>query len=462
MSLIRARFEKDVNKLVSDYTSSLRFDSLLYAYDIEGSMAHAKMLGRQGIITQKESRAIVRGLKKIRQEIEDGDFEFKPELEDIHMAVEARLIELTGDTGRKLHTARSRNDQVALDLRLFLQDVTLEALSRIRALESALVLLASDNKDVVMPGYTHLQLAQPVLFAHHLLAYFEMLERDRGRLVDGVLRTSVMPLGAGALAGVTYDIDRKYVAKQLDFIHLSRNSMDAVSDRDFVIEFEAAASIMMMHLSRLAEEIILWSSAEFDFIELDDAYATSSSIMPQKKNPDVAELARGKTGRVYGNLMAILTTMKGLPLTYNRDLQEDKEGLFDTIDTILTTLDVFTGLISTLKVKKDNMKAATEKGYMLATDIADYLVKKGEAFRNAHAIVAKLVGYAISQHKTFKQLILQEYKQFSPLFEKDVYDITVASSVAARNVHGGTAPAQVEEQLKNARAIIGEKDAKQD
>ncbi len=312
MSLIRSRFEKEASKLVSEYTGSLPFDCLLYAYDIEGSTAHAKMLGRQGVITAKESRAIIRGLGKIRQEIEDGEFEFKPELEDIHMAVEARLIELIGDTGRKLHTARSRNDQVALDLRLFLRDITLATLTRIRELEHALVQLASDNKNVVMPGYTHLQLAQPVLFAHHLLAYFEMLERDRGRLADGLMRLNVMPLGSGALAGVAYNIDRKQVAKLLDFSEVSRNSMDAVSDRDFVIEFESAASILMMHLSRLAEEFILWSSAEFDFVEFDDAYATSSSIMPQKKNPDVAELARGKTGRVYGNLMAMLTTMKGL------------------------------------------------------------------------------------------------------------------------------------------------------
>jgi argininosuccinate lyase len=457
MSLIRGRFEKDADKLVNEYTGSLPFDRRLYKEDIAGSIVHARMLRKQSIISEDEAVKIIAGLYAVSQEIEQGKFQFKPELEDIHMAIEARLTEKIGEAGGKLHTARSRNDQVALDMRLFVKRVTQETIAAIRELECALLEQAEANKDAVMPGYTHLQLAQPILFAHHILAYFEMLERDAGRFKDCLERTDVMPLGSGALAGVTYDIDREFVAKELGFSQISRNSMDAVSDRDFVIEYEAAASICMMHLSRLAEELVIWSSAEFSFVELDDAYATSSSIMPQKKNPDTAEMVRGKTGRVYGNLMAILTTMKGLPLAYDKDLQEDKKGLFDTVDTLIPGLTIFSGLIKTLKINRQNMAKDAGKGYMLATDIADYLVKKGETFRNAHGIVAKLVAYAISQNKTFSELTLDEYRKFSPLFDKDVYGINIMSSLKARNVPGGTAPEQVEKALAEAKKRLEEK-----
>jgi argininosuccinate lyase len=361
-----------------------------------------------------------------------------------------------GELGGKLHTARSRNDQIALDLRLFTKEAVAKTLTSLKSLQRALVGLAEANKDVVIPGYTHLQPAQPVLLAHHLLAYFEMLRRDSERFSDCLRRADVMPLGSGALAGVTYDVDREFLAQELGFSQISQNSVDAVSDRDFILEYEAAASICMMHLSRLAEEIILWSSEEFNFIELDEAYATGSSIMPQKKNPDVAELARGKTGRVYGHLMALLATMKALPLAYNRDLQEDKEGLFDVVDTLLATLEVFTGLVATLRVKSENTERAVKRGYILATDLADYLVRKGAAFRTAHDIVAKLVSQAIDKGKLFSELSLSEYQEFSPLFDKDVYAITVDSSLAARDVIGGTAPKQVAQALAAARKILRE------
>ena len=454
MSHIRSRFQKAADKLVAEYTSSLPFDWRLYKHDIKGSIAHAKMLAKQGIIAQQEADVIIKGLEAIAAEIEQGKFQFKPEQEDIHMAIEARLIERVGEVGGKLHTARSRNDQVALDMRLYTKEAIGKTLTALRDFQKTLVDVAEANKSVVMPGYTHLQPAQPVLFAHHFLAYFEMLRRDIDRFVECLRHTDVMPLGSGALAGVTYNIDRDFVAKELDFSQMSQNSLDAVSDRDFLLDYEAAAGICMMHLSRLAEEIILWSSAEFGFIELDEAYTTGSSIMPQKKNPDVAELGRGKTGRVYGNLMALLTTMKGLPLAYNRDMQEDKEGFFDTVDTLLSTLEVFTGMVATLKVNADRAAEAVKRSYILATDIADYLVKKGEAFRTAHGIVGKLVSYAIEKGKTFDELSLEEYKKFAPRFEKDVYTITVESSVAARDVIGGTSPKQVEKALAAARRAV--------
>ena len=455
MGHIRGRFQKEADKLVVEYTSSLPFDWRLYRQDIAGSIAHARMLAKQGIIASREAEIITQGLTSIKEEIEQGKFQFKPEMEDIHMAIEARLIEQVGEVGGKLHTARSRNDQVALDLRLFAKEAVSKTLNRLKEFQRALVGLAEANKSVVMPGYTHLQSAQPVLLAHHLLAYFEMFQRDVGRFNDCLKRTDVMPLGSGALAGVTYDIDREFLARELGFGQVSQNSIDAVADRDFVLEYEAAASIGMMHLSRLAEEIMLWSSAEFNFVELDEAYATGSSIMPQKKNPDVAELARGKTGSVYGRLMALLTTMKALPLAYNRDLQEDKEGFFDTVNTLLSTLEVFTGMVATLRVKAESMKRAAEQGYILATDLADYLVRKGEAFRTAHDIVARLVSYAVDKGKTFSQLSLAEYKKLSPLFGDDVYSVTVESSVAARDVAGGTAPGRVEQALADARKMIG-------
>ncbi|MBL7125132.1 MAG: argininosuccinate lyase [Dehalococcoidales bacterium] len=456
MSHIRGRFHEAANKLAIEYTASIPFDWRLYRHDITGSIAHAKMLAKQGIISDKEAEIITKGLASIGEEIEQGKFEFKPELEDIHMTIEARLLEKVGEVGGKLHTARSRNDQVALDLRLFAKEAISGTLVKLREFQQALISLAEANKDIIIPGYTHLQPAQPVLLAHHLLAYFEMFQRDVGRFSDCLKRTDVMPLGSGALAGVTYNIDRELLARELGFNQISQNSLDAVSDRDFVLEYEAAASLCMMHLSRLAEETILWSSAEFNFIELDEAYATASSIMPQKKNPDVAELARGKTGRVYGELMALLTTMKALPLSYNRDMQEDKEGFFDTVDTLLSTLEVFAGMVKTLRVKAENTGRAVEQGYILATDLADYLVKKGEPFRTAHDIVARLVSYAMEKDKPFSELSLAEYRDFSPLFEEDVYSITVESSIAARNIIGGTAPKQVERALATAQKIIGD------
>ncbi len=454
MSHIRGRFQKSAGADTAKYTASIPFDWRLYPFDIAGSIAHAEMLAKQGIITRKDAKTIVAGLESIKREIDDGKFDFKIELEDIHMNVEARLIEKVGEVGRKLHTARSRNDQVALDIRLFAGVSLLSTRRALQVLQTALVDLAEANKKVVLPGYTHLQPAQPVLLAHHLLAYFEMLQRDWERFSDCFKHTMVLPLGSGALAGVSYAIDRDFVAEQLGFGEVSRNSIDAVSDRDFILEYESAASICMMHLSRLAEEIVIWSSPAFGFIEMDDAYATGSSIMPQKKNPDVAELSRGKTGRVYGNLMGMLTTMKALPLAYDRDMQEDKEGFFDTVDTLLSTLEVFTGMVSTVHVNADNMRQALDKGYLLATDVADYLVKKGESFRSAHGIVGKLVSYAISKNKTLGELSLTEYKKFSPLFSKDVLNITVESSLASRNVPGGTAPAQVRKALARAKKML--------
>jgi argininosuccinate lyase len=452
---LRSRFQKGVDKRVEKYVASIPFDWRLYKQDIAGSIAHAQMLANQGLISKKDADLIIRGLASIREEIEQGKLAFKLELEDIHMNIESRLFEKIGDVAGKLHTARSRNDQVALDLRLFVKEAIGETISKLKHFQLALLDVAEANKSVIMPGYTHLQQAQPVLFAHHLLAYFEMLQRDVMRFQDCMKRTDVLPLGSGALAGVGYSIDRDFVAKKLEFSELSRNSLDAVSDRDFVIEYEAAASIAMMHVSRLAEEIVLWSSEEFSFVELDEAYATSSSIMPQKKNPDVVELARGKTGRVYGNLLGLLTVMKGLPLAYNRDMQEDKEGLFDTADKLLTTLEVFAGLIKTLKIDADRMRQVMSGSYLLATDVADYLVRKGLPFRQAHKIVGQLVQYAIGKSKSFGELSLDEYRSFSPLFADDVYGITVDTSVAARNVIGGTAPEQVLASLLRARKLVG-------
>jgi argininosuccinate lyase len=399
---------------------------------------------------------ISQGLEAIREEIERGQLSFHSEQEDIHMTIEARLMEKVGEVGAKLHTARSRNDQIALDLRLFAREAIGETLAGIRQLQRALVAMAEANMSVVIPGYTHLQPAQPVLLAHHLLAYFEMLQRDFARFQHSFNQADVLPLGSGALAGVAYNIDREFLARELGFGQVSQNSLDAVSDRDFLLEYEAAASVCMMHLSRLAEEIVLWSSAEFNFIVLDEAYATTSSIMPQKKNPDVAELARGKTGRVYGHLMAMLTTLKALPLAYNRDLQEDKEGFFDTVDTLLATLEVFAGLVAALEVNAASAERAIARGYLLATDLADYLVKKGEPFRNAHDIVARLVRYAENKGKSFADLSLTEYQGFSPLFSGDVSSVTVETSLAARDAVGGTAPKRVAQALAAAKKIIQE------
>jgi argininosuccinate lyase len=454
VSLIRGRFQKETEEAVNQYSASLPFDRRLYRYDIAGSIAHARMLARQGIITDTDARAIIRGLKVIEKEIEKGEFQFRMELDDIHMNIEARLTEMIGPSGARLHTARSRNDQVALDTRLFTKDCIKDTVKGLKALQKTLIDTAEVNSSVVLPGYTHLQRAQPVLLAHHLLAYFEMFQRDIERFTDCMVRTDVMPLGSGALAGVAYNIDREFVARQLGFSRISRNSMDTVSDRDFIIEFEACASLCMMHLSRLAEEMILWSTAEFGFIELDDAYTHGSSIMPQKKNPDVAELARGKVGRIYGRLIAILTTMKGLPLTYNSDLQEDKEGLFEVADTLLSTLEIFDGMLKTMKIKPLKMAEALDKGYLLATDIADYLVSKGETFRNAHEAVGKLVTWAIEKGLSFNEISLSDYQRFSNHFEDDIYTVTIEKSLAARDNPGGTAPEQVKVALEVARKTI--------
>ncbi len=457
MNYLRHRFQKEANKKAQDYVASIPFDQRLYRQDIEGSIAHAKMLAKRGIITNSDAKSIIAGLTSIRAEIEQEKFPFRIELEDIHMNIEARLFGKIGDVAGKLHTARSRNDQIALDLRLFIKEEITKTLDELKTLQRSLVELAEANKDVIMPGYTHLQQAQPVLLAHHLLAYFEMFQRDKERFYDCLNRTDVLPLGSGALGGVSYPIDREFVARELGFSKVSTNSLDAVSDRDFVIEFEASAALSMMHLSRLAEEIILWSSSEFGFIEIDKAFTTGSSIMPQKKNPDVAELARGKTGRVYGNLMAILTTMKALPLAYNRDMQEDKEGLFDTVDTLHSSLKIFAKMMKAIKVDVNRVRDAIKRDYILATDLADYLVKKGLPFREAHSVVAKLSEYAVNNHKSFHELSLSEYHNFSPLFSEDVYNITLESSVAARNIVGGTSPQQVEAALTRTKRFLENK-----
>jgi argininosuccinate lyase len=455
MSYIRSRFQKEAADEVIKYTSSLPFDWRLYSYDIHGSIAHARMLAKQNIITVDEARILEEGLFKIEQEIIGGQFEFKIELEDIHMAIESRLVELVGPVAGKLHTARSRNDQIALDMRLYVKDVITKTLSGIRELQKKLVTQADNNKAVIMPGFTHLQPAQPILLAHHLLAYFEMLGRDYQRFQDCFKRTDIMPLGSGALAGVAYNLDRVFIAGELGFSDISQNSLDAVSDRDFVIEYLASASICMMHLSRLAEELVIWSSSEFGFIELDDAYTTGSSIMPQKKNPDVAELGRGKTGRVYGHLMGLLTTLKALPLAYNRDLQEDKEALFDSVDTLLMSLNVFGDMLKSAKFNTDAMERSLDNGYILATDLADYLVNKGLSFREAHSVVGKLVNYASQNRKTFKELSLKEYRDFSSLFSEDINSINNAASIASRNVVGGTSPNQIAHQLRRAKKTLG-------
>lgn len=446
------RFEGDTAREVEEFTASVDFDSRLYREDIQGSIAHAKMLARQGIIAPEEVEAIVRELETICEEIERGDFEWKREYEDVHMNIEATLIERLGEVGAKLHTGRSRNDQVALDMRLYIKRVTEEVTAAIVELQETLLALAEAYRHAVMPGYTHLQRAQPLLFAHHLLAYFEMLERDKGRFADTRRRADVCPLGAGALAGSTLPLDPEFVARELGFTETFRNSIDAVSDRDFVVEFLAACAILMMHLSRLCEEIVIWSSAETGFVDVADAYATGSTMMPQKKNPDVAELVRAKTGRVYGYLMAMLTVLKGLPLSYDRDLQEDKEGLFDAVDTVLASLRVSAGMLRTLKVNEARMREAADSGYLLATDLAEYLVRKGMPFREAHRVLGELVKHCLREGKDLKELNeLEELKRFSKRFDEDVFEIlSVDASVAARRTPGGTAPERVKEQIKEA------------
>ena len=442
----------------SDYTVSIHYDRRLYRQDIAGSIAHARMLARQGIIAAREAALIVDGLGRIREEIEAGRFPWRAELEDVHMNIEKRLYEIIGPAAGKLHTARSRNDQVATDVRLYVKEIIGETLDALRALRAAFVRTASANSTVLMPGYTHVQRAQPVLFAHHMLAYFEMFGRDSLRFRQARKSADVLPLGSGAMAGVPYPIDRESAASELGFHAISANSMDAVSDRDFLLEFHAAASICAMHLSRLAEELVLWSSDEFGFVQLDERYTTGSSIMPQKRNPDFAEIARGKTGRVYGNLIGLLTTMKGIPLTYNRDMQEDKEGLFDTVDTLIPTLRVAEGMVSTMRVHTNRMRSAAERSYALATDVADYLVAKGTAFREAHGIVARLSQHASSSGKRLDELGLDEYQRFSDKFDADVRGITVESSVRSRDVRGGTAPNRVESAISDAMTELETED----
>ena len=440
-----------MREVVSGYTVSLHYDRRLYRQDIAGSIVHARMLCRQGIISESDRDAIVEGLGFVRNEIEAREFAWKPELEDIHMNIERRLFELIGEPALRLHTARSRNDQIALDMRMYVKDAISSVLGAIHAVRRSLVSLAERNSDAVIPGYTHLQRAQPVLFAHHMLAYFEMFARDAERFSQAHDRADVMPLGSGALAGLPYPVDRQFVADELGFSRTSANSMDAVSDRDFLLDFHAAGAICAMHLSRMAEELVLWSSEEFGFIRLADEYTTGSSIMPQKRNPDFAEVARGKTGRVYGSLMGLLTTLKGLPLTYNRDMQEDKEGFFDTYDTLLATLKVFSDMLSGLDVNTSAMREAAEGGHLLATDIADYLVGKGMPFRDAYRVVARLSESASQKGLGFADIPLEEYRDHSELFDADVYDITIDSSIAARDVPGGTAHNRVREAIQQAR-----------
>ncbi|MEX0683059.1 MAG: argininosuccinate lyase [Dehalococcoidia bacterium] len=442
---------KGLDPLALQYSASVDYDMLLYPWDIRASQAHARMLGRQGIIPDADAEAIVRGLDEILEEIEAGTFDWREDLEDVHLNIEVRLREKIGDAGARLHTARSRNDQIATDMRLFVMTVCSTAIDDLRGLQAALLTLAEAHADVVMPGYTHLQRAQPVLFAHHLLAYFEMFERDVERFSACYGNADELPLGAGALAGVPYPIDRESVASELGFSRVSLNSIDAVSDRDFIVDFQAAAATAMMHLSRLSEEIVLWSSDEFGFVRLPDDFATGSSIMPQKRNPDIAELARGRTGRVYGNLMAILTTLKGLPLAYNRDLQEDKLGLFQSADILATTLTVYAAMLPKLQVNAERAMQAASGGYLLATDVADYLVRKGMPFRDAHAAVSELVRFAESAGKALGELTLEEYRRFSPEFQEDVLALDVHASIDARDVAGGTASNRVSAALKEAR-----------
>ncbi len=455
MKLWAGRFQKETDTIVNDFNSSIQFDARLYREDIEGSIAHAAMLGKQGIIDQSESDKIVGGLRAILADIEDGKVEFSLESEDIHMNIERMLTERIGDTGKRLHTARSRNDQVALDLRMYLKHEVKAIKQLVLDLQKVLLAKAESNLDTVMPGYTHLQRAQPTSLAHYMMAWAEMLRRDVGRLDDCYGRMDVMPLGSGALAATTYPIDRHFVAEQLGFAEITRNSIDGVSDRDFSIELCADLSILMMHLSRFSEEVILWCSWEFGFGELDDAYSTGSSIMPQKKNPDVAELVRGKTGRVYGSLVTLLTVMKALPLAYNKDMQEDKEPVFDAVDTVKDCLTVFTAMFDTLTVKPKAMRRAASGGFINATDCADYLVKRGVPFRDAYMIVGKLVSLCIKTGETLETLTLKDFRAISDAFSDDIYDaLMLTTCVNGRNVPGGPAREAVEAQMSSLREFI--------
>ena len=456
MKLWGGRFAGATDASMDDFNSSIRFDQRLYKQDIKGSMAHAAMLGKQGVILLEDADLIVKTLGEILQDIEAGKIEFRVDAEDIHMNVETLLIERIGDVGKRLHTGRSRNDQVALDFRMYVMDEIKEIQGMLKDLARTIVQVAEANTDTVMPGYTHLQRAQPITLAHHLMAYYHMFSRDIERLSDCYKRTDSMPLGSGALAGTTYPLDRDFVAAQLGFSAITDNSLDGVSDRDFAIEFCSAMSMVMMHLSRFSEEMVLWASLEFGFVEMDDAYATGSSIMPQKKNPDVAELVRGKTGRVYGDLMGLLTVMKGLPLAYNKDMQEDKEAVFDAVDTGKICIDIFTRLLATCRFKKDNMYKAASKGFTNATDFADYLVKKGTPFRTAHEITGRLVLECLNRGIGIEDLSLAELKELGGDFiEEDVYDaISLKTCIEGRKLTGGPAPDTVKADIEKAKAEI--------
>ena len=446
------RFQKALDKKADDFNSSISFDGRMYKQDICGSLAHAAMLAKQGIISAKECEEISSGLSDILCDIEEGRLEIDGRSEDIHMFVEAELTRRIGDAGKKLHTARSRNDQVALDVRLYIRDRAQEMRTLLLALIDAVTDVAEKNADAIMPGYTHLQRAQPITFGHHLMAYAMMLLRDVSRIDDAVARMNFSPLGSCALAGTTYNTDRAFVAEKLGFDGIMQNSIDGVSDRDFCVEMMSAISISMMHLSRFSEEIILWSSWEFSFVELDDSFTTGSSIMPQKKNSDMAELVRGKTGRVYGNLVALLTTLKGLPLAYNKDMQEDKEAVFDSIDTLIACLEIFAPMVSTMKVKRENMYRAAQKGFINATDIADYLAKRGMPFRSAYKIVGEIVAECINKGCVLDELPLSEYKKHSELFEEDLYsEISLESCVSKRISAGGTSVESVKAQIAYVR-----------
>ena len=458
MKLWGGRFKSGVNELVNTFNASISIDSRMYKEDILGSLAHVKMLGKQGIIPAKDSEKIVNGLNEILKRMENGVIHIDNSSEDIHSFIESTLTYYIGDEGKKLHTGRSRNDQVALDTKLYVKKYLIVVANELLNLQTVILNKAKENINTIMPGYTHMQKAQPITFAHHIMAYAEMLKRDYGRLLDCYERMNEMPLGSGALATSTYPIDRNFVSNELGFNKPTVNSIDSVSDRDYAIEALSALSLIMMHLSRFSEEVILWCTGEFNFVELDDAYSTGSSIMPQKKNPDVAELVRGKTGRVYGDLMTLLTVMKGIPLAYNKDMQEDKEALFDGLDTVLISIQTFTGMLDTMKIKKDVMKKAASGGFTNATDVADYLVKKGEAFRNAHEIVGKIVLYCIDENKAIDDLSLNEFKSFSPFFEEDVYKaIDLLTCVEERSVMGGPSSSSVQSQISLLENFISEK-----
>lgn len=455
MKLWGGRFSKNTDELMDDFNSSIHFDSRMYRQDILGSTAHVKMLGECGIIPKSDADLIYKTLLEILEDIENGKVEFEVSAEDIHMNIETILISRIGDVGKRLHTGRSRNDQVALDIRMYLMDESSTIKQMLKSLAETLLRLSHENLDTIMPGYTHMQRAQPITLAHHLMAYFQMFKRDIERLEDCVKRTNIMPLGSGALAGTTYPLDRQMVASELGFAEITENSLDGVSDRDFMIELASCISIIMMHLSRFSEEVILWCSAEFSFIELDDAYSTGSSIMPQKKNPDVAELVRGKAGRVYGSLMALLTMMKGLPLAYNKDMQEDKEAIFNSVDTVKLCLPIFTKMLDTMKIKKNNMYSAANGGFTNATDMADYLVKKGTPFRDAHEIIGRMVSYCLDKCVSIDDLSMDEFKSFSSLIDDDVYHaISLETCVNERKIPGGPSKESVKAQIANGKSFI--------